>query len=67
MTRENLAQRFNNRFMFDSATLQFYKGHAIETIGISRYIYRPNSEKNSSDGYAQSVAEAKRWINNDLA
>lgn len=36
----------------------------IETVGISCYIYRPNESKYS--GYAQSIADAKRWINNDL-
>lgn len=49
---------------------QTYKGYTIETIGISRYIYRPDNNchyNEASDGYAQSVAEAKRWINNDLS
>lgn len=45
-----------------------YKGYAIETVGISRYIYRPGAEVKalSSDGYAQTLAEAKRWVNSDL-
>lgn len=47
-------------------TTQTYKGYTIETIGISRYIYRPDNASTCSDGYAQSLAEAKRWINNDL-
>ena len=42
---------------------QTYKGYTIKTIGISRYIYRPGETEYS--GYAQSIAEAKRWINND--
>lgn len=53
-------------------TLSTYKGYTIETVGISQYIYRPGhqlterNERNYAPGYAQSMAAAKRWINEDI-
>ena len=44
-----------------------YKGYKIEVVGISRYIWRPDSTAPISEGYAQSMAGAKRWINADLS
>jgi len=48
-----------------------YKGYTIKNVGISQYIYRPNNpivdRFSVSDGYAQSLAAAKRWINADIA
>jgi hypothetical protein len=50
-------------------TLSKYKGYTIRTVGISQYIYRPGVVMPTTTyppGYAQSMAAAKRWINEDL-
>lgn len=48
-------------------TISTYKKYTIETVGISRYIYRPGASlSNYAPGYEQSLAAAKRWINEDI-
>lgn len=51
-------------------TTTTYKGYTIKTVGISRHVYRPETTERCgyqfSDGYAQSMAAAKRWINEDI-
>lgn len=53
-----------------------YKGFTIRTVGLSKYIYRPGQyDSNTAEkvwdasnpvaGYAQSLAAAKRWINEE--
>lgn len=44
-----------------------YKGYTVHVHGISHYIYRPGQDtKEYAPGYAQSMAAAKRWINEDI-
>lgn len=50
-------------------TTTTYKGYTIQIVGLSHHIYRPKQdpkEVRMSPGYAQSMAAAKRWINQDL-
>lgn len=49
-------------------TTRTYKGYTIRITGLSHYITRPGYHlKNEyAPGYAQSFAEAKRWINQDI-
>lgn len=52
-----------------------YKGYTIRVVGLSHHIFRPGvpvpelaAERYAAGaaGYAQSFAEAKRWINYDI-
>lgn len=49
-------------------TTATYKAYTIRTVGLSHYIYRPGVHPipGDSDGYAQSLAATKRWINEDV-
>lgn len=48
--------------------LQAYKSYIIRVVGLSHHIYRPgDGHIGCAPGYAQSMAEAKRWINQDIA
>lgn len=50
-------------------TRSTYKGYTIQTVGISRSIYRPGQIPEQvlmSPGFAMSTAGAKRWIREDI-
>lgn len=48
-------------------TITTYKGYTIHQHGLSCYIYRPGQDtKEYAPGYTQSMAAAKRWINEDI-
>lgn len=51
-------------------TIKKYKDYTIEIVGISHYIFRPqtnliDTQHAYAAGYAQSFAGAKRWIDED--
>lgn len=51
-------------------TIKKYKNYTIEIVGLSHYIFHPqtnliDTQHSYAPGYAQSFAEAKRWINED--
>lgn len=48
-------------------TTTIYKGYTIRVTGLSHHIHRPGQDiKEYAPGYAQSMAAAKRWINEDI-
>lgn len=53
----------------ETMTTTTYKGYTILVIGLSHHIHRPgygDHPQAYAPGYAQSMAAAKRWINEDI-
>jgi hypothetical protein len=69
-TFKRLWLRLKQKRRIKQMTTTTYKGYTVRTVGLSQYIYRPGTftpgTKLYPPGYAQSMAAAKRWINEDL-